>query len=112
MKKIELKVDIHSDESRADLLKTVSKLIGIDQLSLNKEKGILTVIGDVDPVKVTKQIRKAKKRAEIISVGAPKKPCTSPSRMVMFNPCLSACSGCQVCTVVVDDPYYKRCTIV
>ncbi|KAH7865889.1 hypothetical protein Vadar_012711 [Vaccinium darrowii] len=47
---------------------------GIDHISVDAEKGIVTVIGDVDPVCVTTQIRKAGKRVEIISVGPPPKP--------------------------------------
>ncbi|KAF7138482.1 hypothetical protein RHSIM_Rhsim07G0216600 [Rhododendron simsii] len=47
---------------------------GIDEISVDSEKGIVTVIGDVDPVKVTDQIRKAGKIVDIISVGPPKKP--------------------------------------
>lgn len=47
---------------------------GIDELTVNTEKGILTVIGTVDPVCLATQIRKAKKFVDIISVGPNKKP--------------------------------------
>ena len=47
---------------------------GIDQVTADAAKGILTVVGEVDPVCVITRVRKTGKDAEIISVGPPKKP--------------------------------------
>ncbi|KAE9458813.1 hypothetical protein C3L33_09288, partial [Rhododendron williamsianum] len=47
---------------------------GIDEISADIEKGIVIVIGDVDPVKVTCRIRKTGKIVDIISIGPPNKP--------------------------------------
>ncbi|KAG5541965.1 hypothetical protein RHGRI_021707 [Rhododendron griersonianum] len=56
------------------LLKVDFDRTGIDEISADGEKGIVTVIGDVDPAKVACQIRKTGKIVDIISVGPPKKP--------------------------------------
>lgn len=54
-------------------MKTVTKLSGVDQVSVDLPKDMLVVVGDVDPVSVTTCLRKKKWVAKIVSVG-PKKP--------------------------------------
>ncbi|KVI04078.1 heavy metal-associated isoprenylated plant protein 2-like [Cynara cardunculus var. scolymus] len=56
------------------VLKAVSKLSGINEVSVNLNKQELVVIGDVDPVCVVRRVRDTGKIAEIISVGPIKKP--------------------------------------
>uniref|UniRef100_A0A7N1A072 HMA domain-containing protein n=1 Tax=Kalanchoe fedtschenkoi TaxID=63787 RepID=A0A7N1A072_KALFE len=78
MPKIVVKVCIHCEKCKQDVFKAVTKLTGINQLSLDGEKGLLTVIGTVDSVEVVERIRdKTKKRADLVTVGpveAPKPP--------------------------------------
>lgn len=45
----------------------------MDHVSASVVNEVVTIIGDVDPVLVTSKVRKAGKRAEIISVGPAKK---------------------------------------
>ncbi|KAL0335359.1 UNVERIFIED_CONTAM: Heavy metal-associated isoprenylated plant protein 2 [Sesamum radiatum] len=71
-KKIELKVGIYCEKCKTRVLKAVAKLKGVDEITVNAEKGILTVVGTVDPVCVTTQVRKAGNYAEITSVGPPR----------------------------------------
>lgn len=52
---------------------------GIDHISVDGEKGIVTVIGDVDPVLVTNQVRRTRKIVQIISVSPHKPPEKKPS---------------------------------
>ncbi|PSS00335.1 Heavy metal-associated isoprenylated plant protein [Actinidia chinensis var. chinensis] len=73
LQKIELKVNINCQKCSTEILKAVTKLRGINEVSVNGEKGTLTVVGDVDPVLVTKKVRKIGKIAQITSVGPPKK---------------------------------------
>ncbi|PWA37803.1 Heavy metal-associated domain, HMA [Artemisia annua] len=73
-KKIELKVNMHSQACKTKVLKAVTKVIGIDEVSADLEKQMLIVIGDVDPVCIVARVRKIGKIAEIVSVGPPKKP--------------------------------------
>ncbi|XAR52778.1 hypothetical protein NMG60_11021031 [Bertholletia excelsa] len=74
MKKTELKVNMYCSKCRTQVLKAVTTLRGIDQVSVDRDKGTVTVVGDADPVSVASQIRKVGKVAEIISVGASKPP--------------------------------------
>ncbi|KAJ4733933.1 Heavy metal transport/detoxification superfamily protein [Rhynchospora pubera] len=73
-KKIELRVHGYGDKSQPTIMKTVAKVPGIKSISMDSEKGVLTIIGTADVVEVVKQLKKAKKPAEIISVGPEKPP--------------------------------------
>ncbi|XP_058215356.1 heavy metal-associated isoprenylated plant protein 2 [Rhododendron vialii] len=79
MKKIELKVNIHCQRCSTEVLQSATKLTGIDHISVDGEKGIVTVIGDVDPVLVTSQVRKTGKIVQIISVSPHRPPEKKPS---------------------------------
>ncbi|KAJ0525054.1 putative heavy metal-associated domain, HMA, heavy metal-associated domain superfamily [Helianthus annuus] len=73
--KIEVEVNMHCEKCRTDVLKSVTKLSGIDQVSVDLGKQVLVVVGDdVDPVSVVEHVKKTGKRAKIISVGPSKKP--------------------------------------
>ncbi|GJT55680.1 heavy metal-associated isoprenylated plant protein 2-like protein, partial [Tanacetum coccineum] len=72
--KIEVNVNMHCEKCKTEVLKAVTKLSGINEVSVNLEKQMLVVIGDVDPVCVVKAVRKTGKIANITSVGPPKKP--------------------------------------
>ncbi|KAM0016477.1 putative heavy metal-associated domain, HMA, heavy metal-associated domain superfamily [Helianthus debilis subsp. tardiflorus] len=73
--KIEVEVNMHCEKCRTDVLKSVTKLSGIDQVSVDLEKQVLVVVGDdVDPVSVVERVKKTGKRAKIITVGPSKKP--------------------------------------
>lgn len=51
---------------------------GVNQVSLDQEKSILTVVGTMDPVCVAEQLKKINKKPVVISVGPPKKPDPKP----------------------------------
>ncbi|GMN48374.1 hypothetical protein TIFTF001_017552 [Ficus carica] len=108
IKKTELKVGINCDRCKKDVLKAVTKLSGINQVSVNVEKGMLTVIGDVDPVLIVKQVRKIGKCVEIVSVGPPKprepRNC-SPVHCTVLPPC---CKDCRLVAAVSYAPYDDR----
>ncbi|XP_034708022.1 heavy metal-associated isoprenylated plant protein 2-like [Vitis riparia] len=96
MKKIVLKVNIHCQKCKRDVLKAVTKLTGINQVTVDGEKGTLTVVGDVDPVLLTETVRKSGKVAEIMSVGPPKPP--EPKSPVK-KPLPPWCYDCQLVPV-------------
>jgi hypothetical protein len=77
-KKIELRVPTQGEKCKPVILKTVAKVQGVKSMSLDSEKGVLTITGSVDVVEVVKQLRKAKTPAEVISVG-PEKPPEKPA---------------------------------
>ncbi|OWM86101.1 heavy metal-associated isoprenylated plant protein 2-like isoform X1 [Punica granatum] len=90
MKKTVVKVCVDTEKSKREVLKAVAKLEGIDQLSIDGDKGTVTVIGDVDPVLVYKQLKKVKKSPNIVSVGPPKaaekENTPNPSPSVYYPP--------------------------
>lgn len=78
MKKTEVKVSINCHKCKKEVLNAVTKLQGVDQVTVDAAKGMLTVVGEVDPVCVVSKVRKTGKNAEIMSVGPPKKPDPPP----------------------------------
>ncbi|KAF3441469.1 hypothetical protein FNV43_RR15383 [Rhamnella rubrinervis] len=104
MKKTVIKVNINCEICKSDVLKAVTKLSGIDEVSVDGEKGLLTVTGEVDPVKVVKNVRKIGKAAEVVSVGPPKKEDKkkSPEKPSYLPP---SCNDCQLVAVGSFFPY-------
>lgn len=92
---------MHCEKCRTDVLKSVTKLPGIDDISIDLEKQTLVVIGDVDPVSVVERVRKAGKRADIVTVGPPKKqdpppppPPPPPACQVVYPACPDVYPAC------------------
>ncbi|KAL3725731.1 hypothetical protein ACJRO7_030716 [Eucalyptus globulus] len=99
-KKTVIKVSIHGQKEKRGALKSVAKLEGINELSMDVAKGTLTLIGDADPVCIVTCLRKKCGRCvEIDNVGPPKLPekpkpkCQSPC---WLPPCpLRLCPSCR-----------------
>ncbi|KAK9155249.1 hypothetical protein Sjap_002729 [Stephania japonica] len=96
MKKIVLKVSINCSKCKTQVLKAVTKLEGINSVAVDGEKGTLTVVGEVDPVEVTRRLRKTGKVVEIVSVGPNKPPEKPPEPSKPLPPC---CNDCQLVAV-------------
>ncbi|CAK9141466.1 unnamed protein product [Ilex paraguariensis] len=92
-----LRVSFNCQKCRTAVLKTVAKLQGIDSIAVDAEKWTLTVVGDVDPVRLVEQIRKIGKGAEIMSVGPPKPKPAEPKEV--HNPLPTCCKECQLVAV-------------
>ncbi|KAK9147169.1 hypothetical protein Sjap_007072 [Stephania japonica] len=86
MKKIVMKVSINCSKCKTQVLKAVTKLEGINSVAVDGEKGTLTVVGEVDPVEVTRRLRKTGKVIEIVSVGPNKPPEKPPEPLSHFHP--------------------------
>ncbi|KAK1572464.1 hypothetical protein Q3G72_032961 [Acer saccharum] len=111
-KKTVIKVNIYCEKCKSDVLKAVTKLTGIDQVSVDAEKGTLTVVGNVDPVLVVEKLRKIRKCAEIVTVGPPKPPDEKPKPNP--NPPLPpCCNDCKYIAVGYGFSYDDRiCSIL
>ncbi|CAI9303250.1 unnamed protein product [Lactuca saligna] len=90
---IKVKVNMHSQKCRKDVLKTVTKLSGVNEVSVDLAKEMLVVIGDVDPVSIATCLRKKQRVANIVSVGPYKKKEKEADKPIGFpimycnNPC-------------------------
>ncbi|XP_071725481.1 heavy metal-associated isoprenylated plant protein 2-like [Rutidosis leptorrhynchoides] len=69
VQEIKVKVSMHCEKCRTEVMKAVTKLSNVDNITVDLEKQMLVVIGDVDPVCVATCLRKKKRFAEITSVG-------------------------------------------
>ncbi|KAF5946856.1 hypothetical protein HYC85_017084 [Camellia sinensis] len=94
------------------VLNSLICIVGIDQVSVDAEKGTLTVIGNVDPVCVTTQVRrKTGKVVELISVGPPKPPDPKPQPSkppICLPPCCKECQDmlCRVGRQILPPPLH------
>ncbi|KAF3338803.1 Heavy-metal-associated domain-containing protein [Carex littledalei] len=71
--KIELKVQIFCEKCKTTILTTAANIDGVNSISLDASKGVLTITGTADAVEMVRKLRKAKISAEIISFGPEKK---------------------------------------
>ncbi|KAF5731195.1 hypothetical protein HS088_TW19G00800 [Tripterygium wilfordii] len=67
-KKMVLKLELHDERARQKAMIHVTRLSGIDSISIDMKDKKLTLTGDVDPVIVVKKLKKVC-YASIISVG-------------------------------------------
>ncbi|XP_014509671.1 heavy metal-associated isoprenylated plant protein 39-like isoform X2 [Vigna radiata var. radiata] len=73
MMKVVLKVDLQDDKIRKKAMQRVSGISGVESVSVDMKDNKMTVIGDVDSVKVAIKLKKLC-HADILSVGPAKEP--------------------------------------
>ncbi|CAL0333288.1 unnamed protein product [Lupinus luteus] len=71
MKKVVLKVELYDDRIQTKAMQAVSGISGVESLSLDKKDSKFTLIGDIDPVKVVRKLKKLC-HVEIVFVGPAK----------------------------------------
>uniref|UniRef100_A0ACD5VZC6 Uncharacterized protein n=1 Tax=Avena sativa TaxID=4498 RepID=A0ACD5VZC6_AVESA len=113
--KMVLKVPMICKKCKSCTLQIVSKIKGIKSLTYDEEKNTLTVVGDVDVVKVVEKLRKAKHPATVVTVGDEKKEAEEKKKkecaaMMMQHCPIKAYPQPAYCYTVDDHP--GPCTIV
>ncbi|XP_074557484.1 heavy metal-associated isoprenylated plant protein 43-like [Curcuma longa] len=119
-KKIVLKVSIMCNKCKVCVMRVVAKFDGITSMALDLEKSTVTIVGVVDAVLIVKALRKAKKPAEIVTVGEPDKPPEKKPEEKKpdekkpddKDPCKNLPPCCKACTYVVYDDYQPLCIIL
>nr|XP_027101019.1 heavy metal-associated isoprenylated plant protein 39-like [Coffea arabica] len=71
MKKVVLKLEFYDDEVKQEAMQKVAGLVGIESVAIDNKYKILTVVGDIDPVKMVSKLRELC-HTDIVSVGPAK----------------------------------------
>ncbi|XP_074316602.1 heavy metal-associated isoprenylated plant protein 43-like [Silene latifolia] len=71
-KRTQLKIIDSGRRNRNEILTAVAKLEGVDKLEMDASKGVLTVVGEVEPVPIFMALKKICVKSEILTVGPPK----------------------------------------
>uniref|UniRef100_A0A2P2JVT7 Uncharacterized protein LOC107261395 n=1 Tax=Rhizophora mucronata TaxID=61149 RepID=A0A2P2JVT7_RHIMU len=110
-------VEMLCSKCRQKVMHFVAQIEGITSIVLEPSKNTVTVIGEADPVRIIKNVRKVRRSASIVSIGAPKGKKddsskwgeTSKECVVLYGP--QICKRCDA-WYVVDDPLYSYCSIL
>ncbi|KAL0685961.1 hypothetical protein Bca4012_052809 [Brassica carinata] len=98
VKKVEMQVDINCGKCKNQIMQAVTELEGVNQVVLDEEKSLLTVVGTMDPICIAEQLRKIKQKPVVVNIGPPKPPEKKPE---CCNPCLPYYNN------TCDLPYYN-----
>jgi hypothetical protein len=96
-----IKADLIGKACQSDILSTVAKLQGIKSMEVDADKCTLTVIGDVDPVRIAQKLKKKCFAATIVSVEDDK------PKEEKKDPCKEACE--KLCKAKCDKACCKEC---
>ncbi|XP_039052876.1 heavy metal-associated isoprenylated plant protein 32-like [Hibiscus syriacus] len=109
-KKTVLSVELFCPKCRQNVMKVISDIVGITSIVLDASKNTVTVTGEADPFKIIKKVRKFRKHASIVSIGAAKEEKKEEKKdIVIYSP--NTCLRCEVWYVVRDD-FYHHCSIL
>ncbi|KAF5462055.1 hypothetical protein F2P56_018095 [Juglans regia] len=110
-KKTVVSVELLCSKCRQKVMKLIATIDGITSIVLDPSKNTVTVIGEADPVRIIKKVRKFRKTATVVSVGPSKdeKKDEKKDSVVLNIP--KTCQKCDLWYVIGDD-YYNRCSIM
>lgn len=89
-----IELDFNCSKCKKIALHSVTKIEGIDSLTINIKESTLTVIGDADPTCMTNLLRKKFRCARLISFGAVPKPKPKPDPPKPADPPKPKCVKC------------------
>ncbi|XP_057974169.1 heavy metal-associated isoprenylated plant protein 39-like [Malania oleifera] len=109
-KKTVVSVNLFCSKCRQKVMKSIAAIEGITSVVLDPSKDTATVIGEADPAKIIKMVRKFIKCAQIISVG-PLKEEKKDEKKESIPSLPKICQKCDVWYVIGEDRY-NYCTIL
>ncbi|MBA0745765.1 hypothetical protein Gogos_008327 [Gossypium gossypioides] len=118
LQKTILSVELLCPKCRQKVMHVISELVGITSITLDPSKNTVMVTGEADPFKIIKKVRKFRKHASIVSIGAAKEEKKEEKKdekkdsrkdVVIYSP--KTCQRCEVWYVVHDDLYH-HCSIL
>lgn len=109
-----LSVELLCSKCRQKVMKLIATIEGITSIILDPSKNTVTVIGEADPVAIIKKVRKFRKTATFVSIGASKEEKKDEKRderkdLMIYTP--KTCQRCDVWYVVSDDAFHY-CSIM
>lgn len=83
---------------------------GINQVVLDEEKSLLTVVGTMDPICVAEKLRKIGQKPVVVNIGPPKPPEKKEDKKEPKPVC--CCKPCPQLYHPPCPPYYNNCDMV
>ncbi|CAL9201261.1 unnamed protein product [Musa hybrid cultivar] len=108
LQKIVLKVCIMCNKCKICIMTTIAHFEGVVSIALDAEKNTVTIVGNVDATLIVKALRKARKTADIVSVGEASR--YRPVTVELCTTSQSHCSSCRPVMVVCEET--KGCSIL
>ncbi|KAG5394484.1 hypothetical protein IGI04_024447 [Brassica rapa subsp. trilocularis] len=106
--KVEMKVDINCGKCKNAIMQAVAEIEGVNQVVLDEEKSLLTVVGTMDPICVAEKLRKIKQKPVVVNIGPPKPPeAKTEPKPVCCKPCPPYCPP-TYCPPPYCPPYYNN----
>ncbi|KAA8528671.1 hypothetical protein F0562_036026 [Nyssa sinensis] len=110
-KKTVVSVELLCSRCRKKVMKLISTIEGINSIVLDPSKNTVTVIGEADPVRIIKKVRKFRKSAQIISIGPPKEE-KKDAKKECFPSLPSTCQKCNLWYVIGEERHINPCHIL
>ncbi|XP_041021890.1 heavy metal-associated isoprenylated plant protein 43-like isoform X2 [Juglans microcarpa x Juglans regia] len=110
-KKTVVSVELLCSKCSQKVMKLIATIEGITSIVADPSKKTVTVIGEADPVRIIKKVRKFRKTATVVSVGPPKEEQKDERKDSVVPDIPKTCQKCDVWYVIADD-YYNRCSIL
>ncbi|GLT57998.1 hypothetical protein SLA2020_309260 [Shorea laevis] len=111
VQKTVLSVELVCCKCRQKVMKLIATVEGITSIVLDPSKNTVTVVGEADPVRIIKKVRKFRKSASIVSIGPPKDEKKDDRKDVMLCNTPMTCQRCDVWYVIGEDAY-SYCSIM
>ncbi|KAH7658785.1 Copper chaperone domain-containing protein [Dioscorea alata] len=109
-------VDMLCAKCKKKVLKLIARIEGINSVTLDSSKGLVTVVGDADPTCIIRNIRKFRKSAMFVTIGPfkeEKKEEKKDEKKDKVDNIPRTCQKCDTWFIIREDDYfYNPCAIL